>query len=288
MQPSSPTFGPLVEAAWLADHLADVVVCDVRWYLDGRSGRAAFEAGHIPGARFADVDLDLAGPPGGTAGRHPLPDPGAFAQAMSGLGIGDGTRVVAYDDTGGGTAARLVWMLRVLGEPAALLDGGLAAWASPLETGEGLTPARATFTRRPWPEAAVVSADDLATDLSLGAVAIDARAGERYRGEVEPVDPRAGHVPGARSVPWTTLLDPETRRFRSADAMRHLFAAVGVDDDTPVVAYCGSGVTACFDILAVEIAGMGPARLFASSWSGWCADPDRPVATGAEPGGVGR
>ena len=168
MQASSPTFGPLVEAAWLADHPSDVVVCDVRWYLDGRSGRAAFEAGHIPGARFVDVDVDLAGPPGGTAGRHPLPDPGAFARAMSALGIGDGTRVVAYDDTGGGTAARLVWMLRVLGEPAALLDGGLAAWATPLVGGEAPAPEHAAFTERPWPEAAIITADDLATDLTRG------------------------------------------------------------------------------------------------------------------------
>jgi thiosulfate/3-mercaptopyruvate sulfurtransferase len=289
VQASSPTFGPLVEAAWLADHLAEVVVCDVRWYLDGRSGRAAFEAGHIPGARFVDVDVDLAGPPGGTAGRHPLPDPGAFAQSMSALGIGDGTEVVAYDDTGGGTAARLVWMLRVLGEPAALLDGGLAGWAGPLANGEAPAPPHAEFTERTWPEAAIISADDLATDLARGStVAIDARAGERYRGEVEPVDPRAGHVPGAQSVPWATLLDPETGRFRSREAMRDRFAEAGVREDTAVVAYCGSGVTACIDIVAMEIAGLRPARLFASSWSGWCADPERPAATGAEPGEAAR
>jgi len=289
VQASSPTFGPLVEAGWLADHLAEVVVCDVRWYLDGRSGRAAFEAGHIPGARFVDVDLDLAGPPGGTEGRHPLPDPGAFARAMRALGIGDGTRVVAYDDTGGSTAARLVWMLRVLGEPAALLDGGIAAWPGPLAEGEAPTPTQATFTECPWPEAAIVTADALAIELARGStVAIDARAGERYRGEVEPVDPRPGHVPGAQSVPWTSVLDPETGRFRSAAALRDRFAEVGVGDETPVVAYCGSGVTACIDVLAVEVAGLGPARLFASSWSGWCADPGRPVATGAEPGGAAR
>ena len=271
------------------DHLAEVVVCDVRWYLDGRSGRAAFEAGHIPGARFVDVDVDLAGRPGGTGGRHPLPEPGAFAGAMHALGIGDGTRVVAYDDTGGSTAARLVWMLRVLGEPAALLDGGIAAWPGPLARGDAPTPARAAFTERSWPEAAIITADALESELTLGStVAIDARAGERYRGEVEPVDPCAGHVPGAQSVPWTTLLDPETRRFRSAEVLRDRFAEVGVRDGTSIVAYCGSGVTACIDILAVEIAGLGPARLFASSWSGWCADAGRPVATGAEPGGAAR
>jgi thiosulfate/3-mercaptopyruvate sulfurtransferase len=180
-------------------------------------------------------------------------------------------------------------MLRVLGEPAALLDGGIGAWAAPLASGEEPAPTHAAFTERPWPEAAIITADELATDLTLGStVAIDARAGERYRGEVEPVDPRAGHVPGAESVPWTTVLDPETGRFRSAEALREGFADVGVRDDTPVVAYCGSGVTACIDILAVEIAGLGPARLFAPSWSGWCADADRPVATGAKPGGAAR
>jgi thiosulfate/3-mercaptopyruvate sulfurtransferase len=262
------------------------VVCDVRWYLDGRSGRAAFETGHIPGARFADVDADLAGAPGGTAGRHPLPDPGAFASAMGRLGIGDGARVVAYDDTGGSTAARLVWMLRVLGEQAALLDGGIAAWKGELEQGPGAGHPASDFTQRPWPDTATVSADELAAAGT--AVVVDARAAERYRGEVEPVDPRAGHVPGAQSVPWATLLDPETGRFRSAAALREHFAEVGVDDGTVVVAYCGSGVTACFDILALEIAGLGPARLFASSWSGWCADTERPAATGAEPGGVAR
>jgi thiosulfate/3-mercaptopyruvate sulfurtransferase len=289
VQASSPTFGPLVEAAWLADHLADVVVCDVRWYLDGRSGRAAFEAGHLPGARFVDIDLDLAGAPGGTAGRHPLPDAGAFAQAMSRLGIGDGTPLVAYDDTGGTTAARLVWMLRVLGEPAALLDGGIRSWPGPLATGAEPEPEPSHFTRKEWPETAIVTADELASDLTHGStVAVDARAPERYRGEVEPVDPRAGHVPGAHSVPWSALLDAGTGRFRSPAALRERFAEVGVTDGTSVVAYCGSGVTACLDVIALEIAGLGPARLFASSWSGWCADPDRPAATGAEPGGVAR
>ncbi len=141
MQASSATFGPLVDARWLADHLGEVVVCDVRWYLDGRSGRAVYDSGHIPSAVFVDLDRDLSGPAGGTAGRHPLPDPTAFADAMGRFGVGDGTPVVAYDDTAGGTAARLVWMLRVLGEPAALLDGGLAAWSGPLDH-DSPTPAR--------------------------------------------------------------------------------------------------------------------------------------------------
>ena len=143
-------FGPLVDAEWLAAHLADVAVCDVRWYLDGRSGRAAYDAGHLPGAVFVDLDRDLAGPPGGTAGRHPLPDPVSFAAAMGRLGIGDTTIVVAYDDTGGSTASRLVWMLRVLGRRAALLDGGMAGWSGPLST-DPAAPASATFTPMDWP-----------------------------------------------------------------------------------------------------------------------------------------
>ena len=289
MQPSSPTFGPLVDAAWLVDHLADVVVCDVRWYLAGRSGRAAFELGHLPGARFVDLDVDLAAPPGGTAGRHPLPSPGQFADAMSRLGIGDGTRVVAYDDMGGSTAARLVWMLRALREPAALLDGGLAAWSGALETGAGATPTPRSFTPRPWPADAFTDADALAAALARhDAVAIDARAGERYRGELEPIDSRAGHVPGALNVPWATLVDHDTGRVRPPVELRAAFAAAGIDDRTAVVTYCGSGVNACLDALALEMAGLAPPKVFVASWSGWSSDPARPAATGAEPGESGR
>ena len=288
MEASSATFGPLVDDAWLADHLGEVVVCDVRWYLDGRSGRAAYESGHIPSAVFVDLDHDLSGPAGGTAGRHPLPDPEAFAAAMSRLGIGDGTPVVAYDDSSGGTAARLVWMLRVLGEPAALLDGGLAAWSGPLDH-DSLVPSPAAFTPRPWPAETIIDADALAAAIAQDeVVAVDARAGERYRGEIEPVDARAGHVPGAQNLPWASLVDPDTGRFRSGADLRARLAEVGVEAGRPVVAYCGSGVSACVDVLAVEIAGLPAARLFVTSWSGWSADPDRPVATGAEPGGDGR
>jgi thiosulfate/3-mercaptopyruvate sulfurtransferase len=273
--------GPLVDAAWLSDHLDDVVVCDVRWYLDGRSGRAAYDAGHIPSAIFVDLDHDLSGAAGGTAGRHPLPDPAAFAESMGRLGIGDGTQVVAYDDTSGANAARLVWMLRVLGEEAALLDG---PWPGPW-TVEPPVHRAATFTPRPWPAQAIIDADALAAAIERGEVtALDARAGERYRGEIEPVDTRAGHIPGARNLPWASLFDPDTGRFRSSDELRERLAAAGVDADASVVAYCGSGVSACVDVLAIELVGLPAARLFVTSWSGWSADPARPVATGAEPG----
>ncbi len=274
----------LVDADWLSDHLDDVVVCDVRWYLDGRSGRAAYDAGHIPSAIFVDLDHDLSGPAGGTAGRHPLPDPATFAATMGRLGIGDGTHVVAYDDTSGANAARLVWMLRVLGEPAALLDGGVARGPGRFRREPARAPP-ATFTPRHWPAEAIIDADGLASAIDREeVVALDARAGERYRGEVEPVDARAGHIPGARNLPWASLIDPDTRRFRSHDELRDRLAAAGVDADTSVVAYCGSGVSACVDLLAIELAGLPAARLFVTSWSGWSADPDRPVATGAEPG----
>jgi thiosulfate/3-mercaptopyruvate sulfurtransferase len=287
------SFGPLVDAVWLAAHLSDVrsgdvVVCDVRWYLDGRSGRVAYDAGHLPGAVFVDLDRDLASEPGGVAGRHPLPDPTSFAAAMGRFGIGDATTVVAYDDTGGSTAARLVWMLRVLGRRAALFDGGIAAWPGALST-DPVTTDPATFTPAAWPEEATVDADGVAAAVARGdAVVLDARAGERYRGEVEPIDARAGHVPGARNLPWADVIDPATGRFRTPDALRARLAEVGIGADTEVIAYCGSGVTSCIDVITVELAGYEPARLFVSSWSGWSADPDRAVATGAEPRGTAR
>jgi thiosulfate/3-mercaptopyruvate sulfurtransferase len=273
----------LADPEWLATHHAEVVVADVRWYLDGRPGRAAYELGHIPGAVFVDLDRDLSGRAGGTAGRHPLPEPSDFASAMGRLGIGDDDAVVAYDDSGGGTAGRLVWMLRVTGHDAALLDGGLGAWLGALETGPGPTRPAAAFTAWPWPAHAVADADTVAaTAGATGAtVVLDARADDRYRGETEPVDARPGHVPGARNAPWSDVLDPATGRFRTPAELRMRFAALGVHDDVAVIAYCGSGVSACADLLALEHAGITGAKLFPASWSGWSADPTRPAATGS-------
>jgi thiosulfate/3-mercaptopyruvate sulfurtransferase len=273
-----------VDAAWLGAHRDDVVLADVRWYLDGRSGRAAYEAGHLPGARFVDLDADLSAPvKGGPAGRHPLPEPDAFAAAMGRVGIGDGTTVIAYDDSGGGTAGRLVWMLRALGQPAALLDGGLASMPDELEAGPTPSVTPASFTARGWPADALVTADELTAHIAAGGIALDARSAERFRGENEVVDPRAGHIPGAASAPWTAALDG-SGRFRSGADLRDHFGALGAGPDAAVVCYCGSGVSACADILAVEAAGLPRPRLFVASWSGWSADPDRPVAVGhAEP-----
>jgi thiosulfate/3-mercaptopyruvate sulfurtransferase len=274
---------PVVDRNWLRQHEREVVLADVRWYLDGRSGRGAYEAGHLPGAVFVDLDRALAAagaaPP--TRGRHPLPDPDAFAAAMAALGIGDDDVVVGYDDEGGVIAARLVWMLRATGHPAALLDGGLRPGdelsAAPVER----PPAR--FTPRPWPGQRLAG---LADAVDRANIVLDARARERYRGEVEPVDPRPGHIPGARSLPARENLSPDGHVL-PVDELRRRFAAVGVDAAAAarrVVSSCGSGVTACHTLLLLEHAGLGEGRLYPGSWSAYSSDPSLPAATGDEPG----
>ena len=273
---------PIVSGAWLQANVAHVVVADVRWYLDGRSGRAAYEAGHIPGAIFVDLDEGLSAPPG-PSGRHPLPDPDVFATALGAAGIGDGTPVVACDDAAGMVAGRLWWMLRSLGEPAAVLGGGLAAWPGTLSTDVPET-VPATFTPRPWPPepyATIDEVDELRRDP--GTVVLDARSPERYRGEPNAIDPRFGHIPGALSAPSSVNLAPDGT-LRSPEELRASYAAAGVTGDADVVAYCGSGVSACLDLLALEVAGLGGGRLFVGSWSAWGADDNRPVASGSDPG----
>jgi len=266
---------PVVDLAWVHRHRDGLVLADVRWYLDGRSGRAAYDAGHLPGAVFVDLDADLAahGEPGG--GRHPLPDPEHFAARMASLGIADGDTVIAYDDAGGVVAARLVWMLRVTGHEAALLDGGMAAYDGALDRAAPRRH-RATFTPPPWPVDRLAGIED-ATDRSN--LVVDARDAARFRGEVEPVDPRAGHIPGAVSLDCRTNLDARGR-FLPPHELRRRFGAVGVTEGTSVVSYCGSGVTACHNLLALEQAGFGPGRLYPGSWSQYSADADRPLATG--------
>jgi thiosulfate/3-mercaptopyruvate sulfurtransferase len=270
---------PVVDAAWTAAHLGEVVLADVRWYLDGRPGRAEYDRGHLPGAVFVELEDWLAAPASPQAGRHPLPDPHVFARGMAQLGISDEDPVVAYDDQGGVVAARLVWMLRVTGHEAALLDGGIAAWEGPLET----VPPRiepAVFSARPWPAAALASADEAAVPANA---VIDARQRERYLGDgPDPVDPRPGHIPGARSLPAREHLGPDGRLL-DRDTLRERFAAAGVDGSRPVVSYCGSGVTACHNLVVLEHAGLGSGRLYAGSWSQWSHDPERPAATGEEP-----
>lgn len=281
--------GHLVDAQWLAAHLgeADLVVADVRWYPDG-SARRRYEEDHIPGAVFVDVDTDLSAPRTPGSGRHPLPTPRTFARSMGRLGIGDGSTVVAYDDSGGAYAARLWWMLRATGRAVAILDGGLAAWPGELARGpEARRPAR--FTPRPWPDELIADArevDRLRRDPD--ALVLDARAGERYRGEDEPIDPVAGHIPGARNAPWSENLDPATGRFLPPEELRRRYAALGADRASEVAVYCGSGVTSAHDVLALELAGLPRGRLYVGSWSEWITDPRHPVATGPDRGTPGR
>jgi thiosulfate/3-mercaptopyruvate sulfurtransferase len=264
---------PFADIEWVEAHRSEVVLADCRWYLDGRSGRDAYEAGHIPGAVFVDLDAALTRHADPAAeGRHPFAEPDAFAAAMGALGVGDDDIVIAYDDAGGVIAARLVWMLRVTGHQAALLDGGLQGWDGELQTGSSSRPP-VTFAPCDWPADRLATIDEAAAAPQL----IDARQLERYLGEPHDVDPRAGHIPGARSVPCRENLDA-TGKLLPAVQLRANF---GFDDGTSVISYCGSGITACHNLLAMEQAGLGAGRLFPGSWSQWSRDPARPAETGA-------
>ncbi|MCU1359380.1 MAG: putative thiosulfate sulfurtransferase [Ilumatobacteraceae bacterium] len=268
----------IVDAAFVAAR-PDCTVVDVRWYLDGSDGRAAYLAGHLPGAVWCDLETQLAThDQPATEGRHPFPTPADFARSMSALGIGDGSTVIAYDDTGGVTAGRLVVMLRMLGHDAAMLDGGLHAWTGPVDTG-WVEPAQATFTERPWPADRLASADQTGAAASAGAVVLDARSYDRFTGEVTQIDPRPGHVPGARSAPWADVIGADSR-VRPVDELRAHYSALGVDGHAPVIAYCGSGVSACVNIMAIEHAGFPAPRLYVASWSGWSSQADRPAELG--------
>lgn len=286
-----PQIAPVVdvaEVAALREAGLHVVFADVRWYLDGRDGRAAYEVGHLPGAVFVDLDVHLARHDlPATEGRHPFPTPDDFAASMTLLGIGDDTVVIGYDDTGGMTAGRLVVMLRMLGRDAALLDGGLAAWTGPLDTGPGTptaddgtaVPESPRFTAQPWPHDRLASADEIVRSPGDAGVSIDARSAERFSGQVTQIDPRPGHIPGGRNAPWDAVLDTSTRRFLPSGTLAEHFAGLGITPDTDVIASCGSGVSACMNILAMERAGLPPARLYVASFSGWSADPSHPVVT---------
>lgn len=263
-------FGPLVDPAWLLDHLGDedVRVVDCRWKLgDPAAGRAAYLDGHIPGAAFMDLDDDLSAPPG-ERGRHPLPDASAFERAARAAGIGPDTRVVAYDEAASGGAARLWWLLRHFGhDAAAVLDGGVTAWR---EAGGELVPGEeianeGDFHARPR-GSDTASAEEIEAALGGGRLAlVDARASERYQGRTEPVDPVAGHIPGARNAPVGEIAPGG--RFLPAKALRERLDPQGRGE---LVAYCGSGVSACNLVLAAEVAGLG-SRLYPGSWSEWCA-----------------
>jgi thiosulfate/3-mercaptopyruvate sulfurtransferase len=279
----------LVDTAWLASRLGEpgLVVADVRWYLDpARRGRDAWRAGHVPGAVFLDVDEDLSAPGGGRGrptGRHPWPSEEQVARVMGAAGIGPGARVVAYDDASGSVAARLWYVLRAHGhDDVAVLDGGIAKWRAegrPVAADEPRV-APAVFTGRLRPGFVIDKAAMVAEHRRL--LVLDGRAAPRYRGETEPVDPRAGHVPGARSAPWPGNLtaDP-VPVLRSPGDLRRSFEALGAGTAEPVV-YCGSGVNACHHLLALHLAGLR-GTLYAGSWSEWSSDPTLPAVTGSEP-----
>lgn len=274
----------LVGVEWLAQQLGepDLQIVDTRWKLgDPGAGERAYRQGHLPGALFADVDRDLASPPGtGERGRHPLPTAEAFSRTMERLGISDATRVIAYDDQGGAFAARLWFLLRYFGhETGAVLDGGLPAWLAagrPLEAAIPAPP-RGAFTASARPELIVSRERVSQLALSGDALVLDARAPERYRGDLEPIDARAGHIPGAVNAPFAGNL--RDGRFLPAEGLAARFVALGADRK-PTVVYCGSGVTACHDLLALAAAGLPIPRLYPGSWSEWARQPDAAVAVG--------
>ncbi|PZU44193.1 MAG: sulfurtransferase [Microbacterium sp.] len=254
------------------------VVLDVRWRLGGPHGESAYLMGHIPGAVFVDLEADLAGHGAPTDGRHPLPTAAAFQAAARRWGIDDGDTVVVYDDWQGFGAARAWWMLRDAGVDARVLDGGLGAWRAAglaLEAGPAEPdPGTATLHPGRMPQLTI----DEAAALAREGVLLDARAGERYRGESEPIDPRAGHIPGAISAPTTENLTADGL-LRGADELRARFAELGATPAASVGVYCGSGVSAAQQVLALVVAGID-AALYPGSWSQWSNHPDRPVATG--------
>jgi len=290
----------LVDAATLAAELAGEVapvLLDCRWRLGGPPGAASYLAGHLPGAVFVDLDRDLAGPPG-AGGRHPLPAVAVFQAAMRRAGVWAARPVVAYDDGDSIAAARAWWTLRYFGhDQVRVLDGGFSAWVAaglPVTAGGPATaggPVTADGPARPAPAGGdftavpggmpVLDADG-AAELARSGVLLDVRAAERYRGETEPIDPVAGHIPGALSAPVTGSMTADGR-FRSPAELGDRFAALGAIAGRPAGAYCGSGVTAAHEVLALALAGV-PAALYVGSWSGWLADPGRPVATGLDPG----
>lgn len=286
MSAVAPRPSPLVDVAWLAAHAGDprVRVADVRWYLGGKRGADEYERGHIPGAVFVDLGRDLAAPPGRGPGRHPLPAPADFARVLARLGVTRDTLVIAYDDAGGSIAARLWWMLRWIGHPGGrVLDGGLGAWTA---AGQALTTDVPVIAPAPLLEVTVLGpgvVDKREVDrlrAEPGAVILDARSRERFEGVSEPIDARPGHIPGARSAPFAdNLVAPGGVLRPAAELVKH-YGALGALDAATVVCSCGSGVTACHDILALTLAGRDDALLYEGSWSDWAADSALPAAKG--------
>jgi thiosulfate/3-mercaptopyruvate sulfurtransferase len=277
----------LVDVQWLRANAPDgqagagVRIIDLRWYLQGKSAAEEYAKGHIPGAVFLDLNADLTAAEG--PGRHPIPSAEKFEETMRKAGVSADTRVVAYDDAGGSIAARLWWLLHHYAHPhASILDGGLPAWlaaGAPLTTEVPRVAPGDFRARPPWTDR-VVDKNYVGKAIARGALVLDARSAERFRGDSEPIDARPGHIPGARSAPWAGNLDAGA--FKSPNALRSRFAALGADGSREVIVYCGSGVTACHDLLALEVGGLRDARLYEGSWSDWAKDATLPAAKGDE------
>jgi thiosulfate/3-mercaptopyruvate sulfurtransferase len=281
--------GPLVDARSLARALArgGSIAVDCRFTLtEPAAGRAAYERGHIPGARYAHLDDDLARPPNAAEGRHPLPEREQFVATLGAWGIGPDDTVVAYDEGSGAIAARLWWLLGWIGhERRAVLDGGFAAWQRaglPVEQQDPEVRPR-PYSAVPAQGARVVTTDEVARAPGSGDVLVDARSAQRYRGEQEPIDPRAGHVPGALNRPFSANVTAEGAFRPQAELRAELLELLGGRTPDRLIAMCGSGVTACHLLLAMEVAGLPGGRLYAGSWSEWIRDPRRPIETGERP-----
>ncbi|MET9081650.1 sulfurtransferase [Streptomyces sp. NPDC004237] len=276
----------IITATELADDLTGPnppVLLDVRWQLTppgtpAFDGRAAYTAGHLPGAVFVELDGELASAPG-ERGRHPLPDLAVFGAAMRRAGVSAGRPVVVYDGGQGWAAARAWWLLRWTGHPdVRVLDGGLPSWEGALST-DLIEPVQGDF--EPAPGAVPLLDADGAAGLARSGVLFDARAGERYRGDVEPIDRVGGHIPGAVSAPTTENVGPDGR-FLPAAELQGRFKGLGASEGAEVGVYCGSGVSGAHEVLALAVAGI-PAALYVGSWSEWSSDPSRPVAVGPDP-----
>jgi thiosulfate/3-mercaptopyruvate sulfurtransferase len=279
---------PLIDARDLAREISrgDCIVVDCRFTLtDPGAGRAAYERGHIPGARYAHLDDDLSRRPNPTEGRHPLPDAGRFAATLGSWGIGRGDLVVAYDEGSGAIAARLWWLLGWVGHARrAVLDGGFAAWQ---EAGLPVEQASPKFSPRRYEAPApdmrgVIATDEIERAQSAGDLLVDARGAPRYRGEQETIDPKAGHVPGALNRPFAENVTKAGRFRPPAELKAELTELLGGRRPDQLIAMCGSGVTACHLLLAMDVAGLPGGRLYAGSWSEWIRDPSRPIRVGPD------
>jgi thiosulfate/3-mercaptopyruvate sulfurtransferase len=265
---------PFVDWNWCASNLGRFVLVDTRWYLDGSSGKDAYDSGHILDAVFVDMGRWLSGPASKEAGRNPLPDPEVFAEGMREAGISDFDTVIAYDDTGGVIAARIVWMLRSIGRTAAILDGGVASYPGKLDTRAPERP-KGDFSAQAWPKTLLADISEASSDQHK---VVDARNRDRFEGRQDPVDPRPGHIPGALNVPCRENLN-SSGRLIPAQQLRENFERAGIVSAKNTIAYCGSGVTACHNLLVLEQLGMGQGRLFVGGWSQYGHTTDMPIET---------